>query len=74
MKSKMKLFVTKVNGWKLLIFVTKGSILDSMVELDASLILVDYKIFFYPSSLSIAITSLTTFKGYNIIAFFLESI
>ena len=55
-KSKMKLFVTKVNDWKLLIFVTKSSILDFEVGLDTSLILVNYKIFFHSSSLSITRT------------------
>ena len=59
----MKLFVTKVNGWKLLIFVKKSSVLDFVVGLDTSVILVNYKILFYSSSLSITITSLTTFKG-----------
>ena len=48
----MKLFVTKVNGWKL------SSILDFVVGLDTSLILVNYKNFFYSLSLSITINSL----------------
>ena len=63
MKSKMKLFVKIVNGLKPLIFVTKISNFDFVVGLDTSLILVNYKILFYSSSLSITIISLTTFKG-----------
>ena len=63
MKSKMKLFVTKVNGWKLLILAKKSSVLDFVVGLDTSAMLVNYKIFFYSSSLSITITSLTAFKA-----------
>ena len=59
----MNLFVTKVNGWNLLIFVKKSSVLDFVEGLDTSVILVNYKIFFYSSSLSITITSLTAFKG-----------
>ena len=63
MKSKMKLFVKIVNGLKPLIFVTKISNFDFVVGLDTSLILVNYKILFYSSSLSITIISLTTYKG-----------
>ena len=55
MKSKMKLFVKIVNGLKPLIFVTKISNFDFVVGLDTSLILVNYKILFYSSSLSITI-------------------
>ena len=36
-KSKLELFVTKVNGWKPLNFVTKSSILDFAVVPDTSL-------------------------------------
>ena len=63
MKSKMNLFVKIANGLKPLIFVTKISNFDFVAGLDASLILVNYKISFYSSSLSITIISLTTFKG-----------
>ena len=63
MKSKMKLFVKIVNGLKPLIFVTKISNFDFVVGLDTSLILVNYKILFYSSSLSVTIISLTNFKG-----------
>ena len=59
----MNLFVAKVNGWKLLIFVKKSFVLEFVVGLGTSVILVTYKIFFYSSLLSITITSLTTFKG-----------
>ena len=63
MKSKMKLFVKIANGLKPLIFVAKISNFDFVVGLDTSLILVNYKILFYSSSLSITIISLTNFKG-----------
>ena len=36
-KSKVELFVTIVNGWKSLTFVTKNSILDFAVVLDTPL-------------------------------------
>ena len=62
-KSKMKLFVKIVNDLKPLVFVTKISNFDFVVGLDTSLILVNYKILFYSSSLSITIISLTSFKG-----------
>ena len=42
MKSKMKLSVKKVNGWKVVNIVTKSSILDFVVELDTPLILSNY--------------------------------
>ena len=74
MKSKMKLFVKIVNGLKPLIYVTKISNFNFVVGLDTSLILVNYKILFYSSSRSITIISLTSFKGQNIVAFFLESL
>ena len=63
MKSKMKLFVKIVNDMKPLIFVTKISNFNFVVGLDTSLILVNYKILFYSSSLSVTIISLTNFKG-----------
>ena len=63
MKSKMKLFVKITNGVKPLIFVPRISNFDFLVGLDTSLMLVNYKILFYSSSLSIIIISLTTFKG-----------
>ena len=63
MKSKMKLFVKIVNDMKQLIFVTKISNFNFVVGLDTSLILVNYKILFYSSSLSVTIISLTNFKG-----------
>ena len=63
MKSKMKLFVKIVNDMKPLIFVTKISDFNFVVGLDTSLILVNYKILFYSSSLSVTIISLTNFKG-----------
>ena len=70
MKSKMKLFVKIANSLEALIFVKKISNFDFVVGLDTSLILVNYKILFYSSSLSITIISFTTFKGQNIVAFF----
>ena len=70
MKSKMKLFVKIANSLKALIFVKKISNFDFVVGLDTSLILVNYKILFYSSSLSITIISFTTFKGRNVVAFF----
>ena len=36
-----------VDGWKLLIFVKKSSVPDFVVGLDITVILVNYKIFFY---------------------------
>ena len=59
----MKLFLKNVNDLKPLIFVAKSFNFDFVVELDISLILVNYKILFYSSSLSITIILLTTFKG-----------
>ena len=63
MKSKMKFFVKTVNGLKPLVLVTKISNFDFAVGLDTSQILVNYKILFYSSSLSITRISLTSFKG-----------
>ena len=63
MKSKMKLFAKIVSDLKSLNFVTIISNFDFVVELDTSVILVNYKILFYSSSLSITIISLTTSKG-----------
>ena len=63
MISKMKVFVKIINGLKPLIFVTKISNFDYVAGLDTSLILVNYKILFYSSSLSIALIPLTSFKG-----------
>ena len=63
MKSKMKLFAKFVSDLKSLNFVTIISNFDFVAGLDTSLILVNYKILFYSSSLSITIISLTTSKG-----------
>ena len=43
-ESKMELFVTKVNDWILLTFVTKHSILDFVVALDRSLFRMGYSL------------------------------
>ena len=59
----MKFFVKIINGLKPLVFVAKISNFDFVVGLDTSLILVNYKILFPSSSLSITIISLTTFKA-----------
>ena len=74
MKSTMEPVAKIVNVLMPLNFVTKISNFDFVVGIDSSLILVSYKILFYSSSLSITITSLTTFKGQNIVALLLESL
>ena len=43
-KSKMEVFVTKYNTWKLLTFVTKSSILHFAVVLNTSLFRVGYSL------------------------------
>ena len=61
-----------VNGLKSFIFVAKNSNSNFVVELDTCRILLNYKILFYSSSLSITISSLNTFKWQNIVTFFLS--
>ena len=66
MGSKIKIFGKNINGLKPLIFVANSSNLRFSVGLDTSLILGNYKILFYSTSLSITIIFWTTFKGWSI--------
>ena len=62
-----------VNGLKSFIFVAKNSNSNFVVGLDTCRILLNYKILFYSSSLSITMSSLNTFKWQNIVTFFFLS-